>query len=84
MAKTGSYVFRALCKEPLLHFALIGAVVFGGYHWLYGNPPTADKTEPIHIGEGDLRWLKQTWSSQWLRDPTAEELNGLVNDLVGE
>jgi hypothetical protein len=68
----------------LLHFALIGAVVFGGYHWLNGNPPKADKTEPIHIGEGDVRWLKQTWSSQWLRDPTAEELSGLVNDLVGE
>ena len=71
-------------KEPLLHFALIGAVVFGGYHWLNGNPPKADKTESIHIGEGDVRWLKQTWSSQWLRDPTAEELNGLVNDLVGD
>ena len=84
MAKTGSEIYRALWNEPLLHFALIGAVVFGGYHWLNGNPPKVDKTEPIQIGQGDLRWLKQTWASQWLRDPTSEELSGLVNELVGE
>nr|WP_255607492.1 peptidylprolyl isomerase [Phyllobacterium sp. 2063] len=67
-----------------MHFALIGAVVFGGYYWLNGRLPVADEAEPIHIREGDIQWLKQTWASQWLRDPTAEELSGLVNDLVGE
>ena len=40
--------------------------------------------EPVRIGEGDVRWLKQTWSSQWLREPTAEELQGLVDDLLNE
>ncbi len=84
MAKTGSHMYRSLWKEPLLHFTLIGALVFGGYYWLNVTPPNGDQAAPIHIGVGDLRWLKQTWSSQWLRDPTAEELSGLVNDLVGE
>ena len=40
--------------------------------------------EPVRIGDGDVRWLKQTWSSQWLREPTADELQGLVNDLLNE
>ena len=31
-----------------------------------------------------MRWLKQTWSGQWLREPTADEFKGLVNDLVSE
>ena len=84
MVQRGFDTGLTLWKEPLLHFAIIGAVVFGGYHWLNGNPQKDDQAEPIHIGEGDLRWLKQTWSSQWLRDPTDEELSGLVNDLVGE
>lgn len=84
MAQTGPHTYRTLWKEPLLHFALIGAVLFGGNHWLNGAPPKSDQAEPIQIDEGDVRWLKQTWSSQWLRDPTAEELSGLVNDLVGE
>lgn len=44
----------------------------------------ATVAEPVRIGEGDLRWLKQTWSSQWLREPTADELKGLVDDLLNE
>ena len=71
-------------REPLLHFAVAGAILFGGYSWL--NNPQADTTavEPVRIGEGDVRWLKQTWSSQWLREPSAEELKGLVDDLLNE
>ena len=71
-------------REPLLHFAVAGAILFGGYSWL--NNPRADTTavEPVRISEGDVRWLKQTWSSQWLREPSAEELKGLVDDLLNE
>ena len=74
-----------LLREPLLHFAVIGAILFGSYSWLSKTTNTeASALEPVHVGEGDLRWLKQTWSSQWLRDPTPDELKGLVNDLVDE
>ena len=73
-----------LLREPLLHFAVAGAILFGGYSWL--NNPRADTTavEPVRISEGDVRWLKQTWSSQWLREPSADELKGLVDDLLNE
>lgn len=73
-----------LFREPLLHFAVIGAVLFGGYSWLHDARPDAAAGEPVRIGEGDVRWLKQTWSSQWLRDPTANELKGLVHGLLDE
>jgi parvulin-like peptidyl-prolyl isomerase len=68
----------------LLHFAVAGAILFGGYAWLNGKHVEASVVEPVRIGEGDVRWLKQTWSSQWLREPTAEELKGLVDDLLKE
>ncbi|MBA5800698.1 peptidyl-prolyl cis-trans isomerase [Rhizobium changzhiense] len=84
MAQIGPHNRRTLWREPLLHFTLVGAALFGGYHWLDPGLPKSDRAVPIHIGEGDVRWLKQTWSSQWLRDPTIDELSGLVNDLVGE
>jgi parvulin-like peptidyl-prolyl isomerase len=73
-----------LLREPLLHFAVVGAVLFGGYSWLNDKHAEATATEPVRIGEGDVRWLKQTWSSQWLREPTADELKGLVDDLLNE
>ena len=73
-----------LLREPLLHFAVVGAILFGGYSWLNGKRSEATAVEPVRIGEGDVRWLKQTWSSQWLREPSAEELKGLVDDLLNE
>jgi hypothetical protein len=73
-----------LLREPLLHFAVIGAVLFGSYSWLGDEGSDTETVEPVRIGEGDIRWLKQTWSRQWLRDPAPDELKGLVNDLVSE
>jgi parvulin-like peptidyl-prolyl isomerase len=73
-----------LLREPLLHFAVIGVILFGSYLWLKDESVEATAVEPVYIGDGDVRWLKQTWSSQWLREPTADELRGLVDDLLNE
>jgi hypothetical protein len=73
-----------LLREPLLHFAVGGAILFAGYAWL--NPERANPSgpDPVQIGEGEVRWLKETWANQWLRGPSTEELQGLVADLVTE
>ena len=73
-----------LLREPLLHFAVAGAILFGGYSWLNNTHADTTAIEPVRIGEGDVRWLKQTWSSQWVREPSAEELKGLIDDLLNE
>ena len=73
-----------LFREPLLHFAVAGAIIFGGYSWLNSVRVESTALEPVRVGEGDVRWLKQVWSSQWLRQPTAEELKGLVDNLLNE
>ena len=74
----------SLLREPLLHFAIVGVILFGGYSWSSDHRVGSNTVEPVRIGEGDVRWLKQTWSSQWLREPTAEELQGLADDLLNE
>ncbi len=51
-----------LVREPLLHFALAGAILFGGYSLLSDKRQNTSAFEPVRIGEGDVRWLKQTWS----------------------
>lgn len=72
----------ALAREPLVHFLLAGAVLFGGYSWL--NPVARDAPEPIRIGEGEARWVRETFSSQWRRDPTPDEMSGLLTTLLDE
>ena len=73
-----------LFREPLVHFAIAGVVLFSAYAWLNGNRPASDGVEPVRIGAGEVQWLKETYSSQWLRPPDATELQGLVTDLVNE
>jgi hypothetical protein len=71
-------------REPLLHFAVAGAVLFAGYQWLNRGEPDAGAVEPVRIGAGEVQWLAQTFASQRLRTPTAEELRGLVAELANE
>ncbi|CAN7416897.1 peptidyl-prolyl cis-trans isomerase [Rhizobium sp. LjRoot258] len=73
-----------LLREPLLHFVLGGALLFAGYAGLEREQTDASGLEPVRIGEGEVRWLKETWANQWLRAPSTQELQGLVADLVSE
>lgn len=73
-------------KEPLLHFLLAGAVLFGAYHWLNRSAeiPGSSSAHQIHVRAGDVQWIVENWTKQWRRPPTREELRGLVVDYVNE
>jgi hypothetical protein len=73
-----------LLREPLVHFAIAGVVLFLAYSWLNESRPAADGVEPVRIGSGQIDWLTKTFTSQWLRQPDPSELQGLVADLVNE
>ena len=73
-----------ILREPLLHFTIIGAILFGGYEWLNRGGQTAVANEPITIGVGEVRWLRETFAAQWRRSPTAEEMKGLLATLTEE
>jgi hypothetical protein len=73
-----------LIREPLLHFAVAGAFLFGGYALLNRGGDSDRNKQPVRIGAGELRWLRETFASQTLRPPTAVEMSGLVETLVSE
>ncbi len=73
-----------LLREPLLHFVVAGVALFFAYSWLDGSRSASDGLEPVRIGAGEIEWLKETFSNQWLRPPDAAELQGQVADLVNE
>ena len=73
-----------LLKEPLLHFVAGGAVLFAAYAWLDRDGADVDAKEPIRITEGDVQWLVDNWSKQWLRAPSPEEIARMVVDLTEE
>jgi hypothetical protein len=78
--------FRRVLKEPLLHFLLAGAALFGAYAAVNRTPekPDAGGTAQIHVSTGDVQWLVVNWTTQWRRPPTHDELRGLISDYLNE
>jgi hypothetical protein len=73
-----------LLKDPLLHFVLAGGILFAGYTLISRDATNAPAAEPVHIGEGDVSWLKQTFANQWQRPPTDDELQSLLAGFLEE
>jgi hypothetical protein len=69
-------------KEPLFHFALIGAVIYGLYA-VAGEDETPDE-RTITVTAGEIKWLSDTWTSRWNRPPTREELDGVLRTFIQE
>jgi hypothetical protein len=68
-----------LLREPLLHFLLIGLVLF----LVYGRvaPDDADGRR-IVVGQAQVDALARQFAAAWNRPPTAEELRGIVDSYV--
>ncbi len=71
-----------ILREPLLHFLLLGAVIFGA-HRLRSN---AHATQPgnIVVTEGRIEALVAAFTRTWQRPPTASERQGLIRDYIRE
>ncbi len=74
----------SLLREPLLHFLLLGGALFGVYAWRNRDAPSEAPSRRVVLGEGDVRWLKETWARQWQREPTPDELRALVTEYLKE
>ncbi len=73
---------KAILKEPLVHFLLIGAALFAIFSWS-GDQPAAS-TEKIVVSTGRIEQLVRIFQKTWQRPPTADELKGLIDDFVLE
>jgi peptidyl-prolyl cis-trans isomerase C len=71
-------------REPLLHFLLIGLVMFAVYHARYPNSGQGDRLSRIELTADDLRQLEVAWAAKWQRPPAPEELRNLVAAKVRE
>jgi peptidyl-prolyl cis-trans isomerase C len=78
-------VIRRWFREPLVHFLIAGALIFGVYQ--LANPPSgrsAQVADQIVLTKDDLRQLAVVWLAQGRGPPTAAEMNALVEQRVRE
>ncbi|MDH5426698.1 MAG: peptidylprolyl isomerase [Nitrospirota bacterium] len=74
---------KRIFKEPLLHFLLLGAILFIAYGVMQKPGARGDAGE-IVVTMGQVENLAATFAKTWQRPPTPEELAGLVRDRVRE
>src|SRR6476619_202676 len=74
---------KTFVREPLVHFLLLGAVLFIAYG-LVSKPGSSDGPGKITVTQGQIENLVSGFAKAWQRPPTSEELAGLVRDLVRE
>jgi len=73
---------KRLIREPLLHFFVLGALLFGPYGWL--NREGFNAPNEIVVSRGQVLNLTAQFERVWERAPTQQELQGLVDNWVRE
>ncbi|MGF1492119.1 MAG: hypothetical protein ACFBSC_06650 [Microcoleaceae cyanobacterium] len=84
--------FIRVIREPLIHFLLLGALLFGLYFWVngssinvssnrLGNPAISDQ---IDISAGVIDLLRNNWRRQWGKNPSPEDLQDAVDQYLRE
>jgi hypothetical protein len=73
---------QRLMREPLLHFLLLGAVLFVAFSFLRDD--SAPRQAHIVVSAGKIEHLAALFARTWQRPATREELDGLRNDFIRE
>jgi hypothetical protein len=73
---------RTLLREPLLHFLLLGAALFGVYG--LARDKASGPTGQIVVTQSQIEQLVIGFTRTWQRPPTSEELTGLIEDRIRE
>jgi peptidyl-prolyl cis-trans isomerase C len=79
-----SPAMKRLLREPLIHFLLLGSILFGVYAYAERGHGGVEQSKQIRLTIDDLSQLVLVFRSQWRRDPAPEELRSLVEDKVQE
>jgi len=70
-------------NEPLLHFLVIGAMIFVLFSVVNREEVNLDGKK-IVVSAGDIERLTANWSKKWNRPPMETELKGLVESYIKE
>lgn len=70
--------------EPLLHFLVVGALLFGAYRILNPEPEQSTNAHKIELTKDDVRQMAISWLAQGRSLPTADQLRSLLEQKVTE
>ncbi|MEQ3709480.1 MAG: peptidylprolyl isomerase [Tateyamaria sp.] len=69
-----------ILREPLVHFVVIGALLFAAFGYL--NPEPAEVPNKIVVTTSDIEVLEQAFQSNWRRPPNDAERAAIIDAHV--
>jgi PPIC-type PPIASE domain len=75
-------VLARLLREPLVHFLVLGGVLFAIFGRGGSDAAVADRQ--IVVSEADINRLAEGFSRTWHRPPAADELQAQIQDYIRE
>ena len=75
-------LFRKIIREPLVHFLVLGGLLFAFFEWQGGG--AGPGSTRISITPGLVAHLATGFAKTWQRPPTDQELKGLIDEYVKE
>jgi hypothetical protein len=75
---------RRWLREPLIHFLLIGAVLFAANGYMQRGRGGVESSKKIQLTVDDLAQVILIFQAQWRRDPTPDEISRLVESKIQE
>jgi hypothetical protein len=78
---------KKMVREPLVHFLVIGAVLFLLFGWK-GKPASmpggqaGTQAAQITVSRDAIEQMNSQFAKTWQREPTEEEQKGFVEDLI--
>jgi peptidyl-prolyl cis-trans isomerase C len=77
-------IVKRWLREPLLHFLLIGLLLYGVYAYINRGRIGIESPRQIVLSLDELATMTGYFESQWHRPPTPQEFQAMVEDKIKE
>lgn len=78
-----NFLSRAI-REPVLHFLVLGALLFGVFALVSDSEDTASAQDVVSVRPAEVAQLVSQFRQTWRRAPNSDELAGLIEGYVRE
>ena len=72
-------MLKSIFREPLVHFLVLGGLLFTAWNWLAPQENAGPQAEVITLDQARLDHLQTLWTAQWKRDPSPEDLKAIID-----
>jgi hypothetical protein len=72
-------MLRQIAREPLVHFLILGGLLFAAWSWLAPDETAGSGEAVIVVDQARLDHLETLWTAQWKREPSPEDVAAIID-----